>query len=398
PAGQVAFMVTGDAAEAAAYETLVAAFARAQPAARVELRHVPGQNEFRTRLVSDLAAGAPADVVLLNYRRYAEFAAGNAFVPVDRFLARSSVLRAADFYPDALRPFYWDGALVGVPQNLSSLVVYFNKSLFDRAGVAHPKDDWTWEGFLAAAVALTRAAERDGGVDSYGLGTEATLYRAAPFVWQNGGELATGANRPNGLALGHPAALDAIQWFVDLQVKHRVVPDAAAEQAERSEQRFLNGRTAMFLNSRRGVPTYRGVPSLDWDVAALPRGKRRAGILHADAYFLTAMSRSKDVAWALVEYANSVAGQAVVAATGRTVPSLKTVSRSDAFLDPTTRPRNSKAFLEAIPHLRAVPVMERWNDIEAILDEEIARAFYGRASTAEVIVAAERRSSQLFHL
>ena len=43
----------------------------------------------------------------------------------------------------------------------------------------------------------------------------------------------------------------------------------------------------MFLNSRRGVPTYREISGFDWDVAALPQGKQKAGILHADAYCLS---------------------------------------------------------------------------------------------------------------
>lgn len=88
---------------------------------------------------------------------------------------------------------------------------------------------------------------------------------------------------PTRLALDSPAAREAAQWFVDLQTRHRVVPDAVEEKSESSESRFLNGRLGMFLNSRRGVPTYRTITGFDWDVAALPRRKQRAGILHADA-------------------------------------------------------------------------------------------------------------------
>ena len=192
--------------------------------------------------------------------------------PLGPYLARASSSREADFYPEAIDPFRWQGELMCIPQNLSSLVVYYNKELFDDAGLPYPEDDWTWDEFLATAQALTQDIDGDGATDQYGLGTEASIFRVAPFIWQNGGELVVTERtaRPSASRSTHRPAREAIQWFVDLQVAHHVVPDAEAEAAEDSESRFLNGTTAMFLNSRRGVPTYREITGFDWDVAALP--------------------------------------------------------------------------------------------------------------------------------
>jgi multiple sugar transport system substrate-binding protein len=144
-------------------------------------------------------------------------------------------------------------------------------------------------------------------------------------------------------------------------VKHHVVPDAIQEAAEESESRFLNGRLGMFLNSRRGVPSYREIEGFDWDVAPLPQKKQRAGILHSDAYCMAAASDNKDAAWAFIEFANSVEGQTIVAKSGRTVPSLKAVAESPAFLDPTTKPSRARVFLDFTPDIRGVPIMETWS-------------------------------------
>jgi multiple sugar transport system substrate-binding protein len=394
--GTVSFMVFGEAAEYAAYKALVAAFQAGHPQVVVELVHVPGQSEYRQRLVTDLAAGTPPDVVLLNYRRYAEFAAKGALAPLGPYLAASLRLREAAFYPAALVPFRWAGTLMCLPQNLSSLVVYYNKTLFDRSGVPYPRADWGWADFVQTAVALTKDLDGDGARDQYGLGTDPTLFRLAPFIWQNGGELTEGGTGPTGLALSAPPAQVAVQWFVDLQTRHHVVPDAAAERALSSERRFLAGSTAMFLNSRRGVPAYREGAHFDWDVAPLPRGRYQVGLLHSDAYCLLAAAKHKTAAWAFIEFANSVDGQALVAASGRTVPSLRVVAESPAFLDPAAKPRASTIFLDVLPHVRAVPVMEAWTDIEAIVDEELARAFYGHASVGEALEAAAHRTRPLF--
>src|SRR5688572_7213030 len=185
----VSFMVFGDPAELAAYETLVAAFEEAHPAIDVELLHVPSQADYRQRLGTDFAAGTPADVVLINYRRYAPFAERGVLEPLEPYLEQSTLISEEDFYPETLEPFRYNGQIMCIPQNLSSLVVYYNKNLFDEAGVPYPADDWSWEQFLQTAQALTKDTDGDGAMDQYGLGTEASIFRVAPFIWQNGGEL-----------------------------------------------------------------------------------------------------------------------------------------------------------------------------------------------------------------
>lgn len=399
--GTVSFMVFGEPAELAAYQSLVAAFEAQHPDIVVELRHVPGQGDYRQRLAADFSAGAPPDVMLLNYRRFAQFADGG-LEPLGPYLAASDHLHESDFYAPTIESFTFDGQLWCIPQNVSSLVVYYNRDLFDAAGLAYPADDWTHDDFLAAAHALTldtsaslsSGLDGDGQIDQYGVGIEPNLFRLAPFVWQNGGDLVDDPVRPTRLTLDSPPALAAFQWFVDLQVEHHVVPDALAEAAESSESRFLNGRLAMYFNSRRGTPTYRTITTFQWDVAPLPTGQQSASILHSDGYCLAAKAPDKDAAWTLIEFANSVEGQTLVAGTGRTVPSLIEVAESPAFLDPghpegyRQPPAHSRVFLDTIPDLRRVPLLSTWAGVEETASREIERAFYGQASVEEAVASA----------
>lgn len=388
PAQSVSFMVFGDPAELAAYESLVAAFEDEHPGVDVDLSHIPDQGDYRQRLAAGFSAGDPPDVMLLNYRRFATFAAQGGLDPLGPYLAESEIIQESEFFTPTIESFRLDGELWCIPQNISSLVVYYNRDLFDAAGVSYPTDDWTRDDFLAAARTLTRDTDGDGDTDQYGAGIEASLFRLAPFVWQDGGEIVDDPANPTRLTLDSPGVLAAFQWFVDLQVKEGVVPDAVAESAEESEARFLNGRLAMFFNSRRGVPTYRTIESFQWDVAPLPRGEQAAGILHSDGYCMAAATANKEAAWTFIEYANSVAGQELVARSGRTVPSLRAVADSPAFLDPEQPPANSRIFVETIPVIRRVPVMTTWVAIEETANKEVERAFYGEASVEEAAAAA----------
>lgn len=392
----VSFMIFGGPEELAAYQSLVNAFHEAQTEVRVELRYVPDQAEYRRRLAADFSAGAAADVMLLNYRRFATFAGQGGLQPVGDYLAESVILNEVDFYPQVLESFRYEGDLWCIPQNMSSLVVYYNRDLFDAAGLPYPADDWTWEDFLQTAQRLTVDVDGNGRSDQYGAGIEPTLNRLAPFIWQAGGELVDNPENPTRLALDSPAAQSGLQWFVDLQTVHGVVPDALAQSAESNESRFLNGTLAMYFNSRRGVPTYRTITEFAWDVAPLPRGVREAGILHSDGYCLAASSKEKEAAWRFIEFANSSIGQELIAQTGRTVPSLRAVAESPAFLDPTRPPSRSHLFLDTIGTVRAVPVMANWPPIEDTASQDIEQAFFGRVSVQEAAETAVLRTQQFF--
>jgi multiple sugar transport system substrate-binding protein len=391
-------MVFGDPAERQAYLELVAAFEEAHPEVDVEITHIPSPSDYRTRLSTEFAAGSPPDVTLMNYRRYGAFVANGLLEPVGPYLADSQLIQPEDFFPVTIDAFTWDGVITCIPQNISSLLVYYNQDMFDAANLPYPADDWTWDDFVKTAVALTHDFDGDGRIDQYGLGVEPSLYRLAPFVWQNGGPIVNSEEFPTRLTITRPPAQAALQWFVDLRQVYGVVPDRVEEAAQDSESRFVAGTTAMFLNSRRGTPTYREIEGFVWDVAPLPRNRERAGVLHSDAYCLSSTTANKEAAWTFIEFANSFEGQTIVAGSGRTVPSLMAVAESEAFLDPTQLPARSRVWLDTASTIRLVPIISTWEEIESIASEEIERAFYGDISVEEAAGLIDTRTEEYFRL
>lgn len=115
---------------------------------------------------------------------------------------------------------------------------------------------------------------------------------------------------------------EAMQASLDLRDKHLVVPSDQEREAEDEPTRFLNGRLAMLMESRRETPSFRTIKTFDWDIAALPRHKQPAGILHSDAYCMTKRFNNKHATWRFLEFALGPEGQQITARLGRTVPSL----------------------------------------------------------------------------
>ena len=399
--------MSGAPEELAAFRTLAAAYEQAVPGADIQLVEASDAGDLITRLSTSIAGGVPPDIFLINYREYGQFAGKDAIEPIGEQLAASTTIKTDDFYPAPMEAFRWAGQQLCMPQNASSLALYYNRSLFQRYGVAEPRSGWTWTDLISTAAALTRDAngvmvkgtESEGTapkVDVYGLGVEPQIIRVAPFVWSNGGQFVDDAQKPSRFTFDQPQAREALKNFLELRIGYGVIPTDEEIEAEDAESRFANGRIAMLLQSRRVTPTFRTITAFDWDVAPLPTYAKTVSILHSDAYCITRGSTDKDGAWRFVEFAMGAEGQRIIAATGRTVPSNIEVSRSAAFLDPTKPPQNAKVFLDAIPTLQRVPTVSTWPEIEDVTNGILENALYRGDAIDDVIRDLDEQTRPLF--
>lgn len=396
--GEITFQAFGDAAEINVFKSVIAAYGEYNPNVKVNLLPIAAQGDHLTKLATDFAAGKPSEVFLINYRRYGQFAAAGVLEPLGNYLNDSLVVKASDYYTQSLNAFTYNGTLQCIPQNISSLTVYYNKDLFAKYNVPVPTSNWTWDQFLAAAQALTKDTNGDGKNDIYGVATDLQLIRLAPFIWSNSGELVDNYQTPTDLLLDSPEAQEAFQWLVDLQVKHHVAPTQAEAASQAGADRFLQGNLGMWLASRADTPTFRTIKDFVWDVAPMPMKDKPATILHSDAYCMAASisPEKKAAAWDFIQFAQGPVGQTVAAKLGRTVPSLRSVANSPAFLDPTQLPASSKVYLDAIPSIKGVPVHFRWGAIESAVNAEIERAFYGQATLKEATDTAIQKANAEF--
>ncbi len=408
--GSIRFLVFGDPPEINAYRTLIESFSREEPDIDVQLIEASDRDDLLARLSTSLAGGSPPDLFLMNYRFYGQFAARGVLEPLEPYADDSEAFEVDQFYPQAIDAFRWKGEVTCLPQNISSLVVYYNRDLFKRFGVPVPTNAMPWGEFVARAQQMTR--DKQGAVvrgadpdfpvagtvpaDIYGLGVEPTVIRLAPFVWSNGGDVVDDEEAPTRFTLDTPEAKQAIGEFFQLRSLHGVVPTDQEVESEDDESRFANGRLAMLLSSRRAVPTFREAAKFDWDIVSLPVFKEPAGILHSDAYCMTKASGAKDAAWRFVEYALGPEGARVVAQTGRTVPSLRSVAESDAFLDPSKKPANSRIFLDGIETIRRVPTISTWPEIEDASEGILENGMYLGKPVDEVVAELDEKTRPLF--
>jgi multiple sugar transport system substrate-binding protein len=143
------------------------------------------------------------------------------------------------------------------------------------------------------------------------------------------------------------------------------------------------------------VPALQEQRGLDFDVAALPVMGKVASVLHSDAYCVASAAKNTAAAAKFVGYVVGQQGQTLTALGGRTVPSLRSVATSPAFLSPTRPPASSHVFLDAIPHLRHTPVTPSWPEVEDVIGTQLQRAFEDDVPLDEVLAEIQKQADPL---
>ena len=129
------------------------AFEARQP--RIKVVYSPRPPQWQEKLTAALAAGTPPDVIAVFRDWFRTYQQQGLVLPLDQYM-RAARFDGDDFLGPVYRALNWAGKQVGVPQYYSTRCVYFNRDLFQQAGVPLPAEAWTHEQMVDAARRLTR--------------------------------------------------------------------------------------------------------------------------------------------------------------------------------------------------------------------------------------------------
>jgi multiple sugar transport system substrate-binding protein len=169
-----------------------------------------------------------------------------------------------DFYPSEREAATVDGKVVGVPALVDNLALVYNKQLFEDAGVPLPTADWTWEEFRAAAKQLSDPSDKTYGWAYVNDGSEDTVWRFLPLLWQAGGQLLN--DDDSAPAFDSDAGVEALTLLKDMAVTDRSV------YLDNGNGQYLNlfnsGKIAMLWTGPWDLSSINA--DVDYDVTLLP--------------------------------------------------------------------------------------------------------------------------------
>ncbi len=132
---------------------LAAAFMKLHPGVKVQILVVPATN-YDQKIQTMIAGGKPPDIFGSGDVQIPNIVSKNFALDLAPLVKRDNY-SLSDFYPQVVDGLTYDKKLVGLTDNWDTQVMYYNASLFKKAGIAAPTVSWTWDNFLAAANKLT---------------------------------------------------------------------------------------------------------------------------------------------------------------------------------------------------------------------------------------------------
>jgi len=327
-------------------------------------------NSDDEKLLALLATGQAPDVYQFGNESTPYLGASGAMIDLAPLMQKDKEFKLADYFPQAQKGYEYQGKQIGIIGGFTPIVIYYNKESFDKAGLAYPKDDWTWDEFLADAKKLT---VRSGGkVTQWGFITSQYKYLWLPWVWNNGADVLSPDGTKAAGYMDSQGVIDAVAWYAGLITKEHVAPSASDWKAMPGGDydKFLQGQAAMISSGHWAMISLKNSKfwnEKDVGVVDLPQKTARTTVLFESGVGITKDSKNPQAAWDFVKYWIGERNQKTKLITGIEIPGLMKTAADQAKLNDF-----EAAFGEAIKYGR-----QPWGSIitkESQFDDAISTA------------------------
>lgn len=296
------------------YENFILKFQDEHPEIKVEVSF-EAWDDYMTKLPTILAGGVIPDVIHQHMSIVQDYGQRGALLDLKPYMDRDGI-RPEDYIPALFDAFSNEGKVYAIPKDSAAWGVYYNKQMFDKAGVPYPSLDWTLDDFREMAIALT--IDRNGRpasdpkfdprrIKQWGFSwlvpTPTDSENARGFVRAFGGDWYNKDYTET--LITQPPVIDDFTFFHQLRCQHHAAPSPS--QALGQGDPFRSGLTAMavafhnmdFFCRQENV-------RFEYDVTYLPKGPGGQYVpVGASGWAIPAQAPHKEEAWELVKYLTS---------------------------------------------------------------------------------------------
>ena len=375
-------------------DQVIPIFEKKHPNIKVKFEYMPW-GQFRTKLLTELAANQAPDLWISDGVHFMNYAGRGAIMDLTDWINRDFNKKdflALDFPSDP------NGRIWGVPREIQATVLYYNKEMFNEAGLNYPDEAWDWNTLLSAAKKLTK--ENTNKRQQYGFHSQNWITAGwFNFIYQNKGQILDETRIKS--MLDQPETIEAVEFMVDMIHKHKVSPTGEVlEGAGALGGPFPAKLVAMHFNNSMQTSVFNKTKDLDYDTAILPKGKVRAVSYNANPFVINAKSSPEKAkaAWEFIKFfASTEEVQKMLAEGGYGIPILKRVIYSDSFMDAPTRPNSKLAFIEPLEkgYALSMDLNKCWGEWNNAINQSLSLAWMGEITAKEAMLKAHKKVQEI---
>ncbi len=366
---EITFQEQFNDAESAQIEKLLPLFNAEHPEITVKLVR-DNDTSYYDKLVTQITGGGGPDIARVEPPKAAQYVASGWAAPL------GDVIDQSEYFESTLEGMVVDGELYGVPQDVSTLALFYRTDLV-------PTPPTTWDELKDVCTTVTAA-----GKDGIGLFGGWGAYEFYPWLWQAGAEVLN--EDGTAAAFNSPEAAEALQLWVDLQAS--CMPDGMATATEDDlKPRFISGELAMFTSGAWSIQSLQdaGIEG-KWAVAPLPAGKQSASVLGGMNLIVLENSEHQEAAKTFISWLMSDEIQKQWASDLAFIPVKASLYDDPAFSDDA----NVSQFKQILADSKSRPTVPAAGDVDAALGNAVQAALAGTATAQEALDAAAAQANE----
>ncbi len=379
---------------------VMAAFQKANPNITVEFENIGKGADYYTKLNTLAAAADMPDVTYLAPHYVAIYASKNAIVALDDHM-KTAGIDPKVFYPKVLAFYQLNGKTYGIPIDAAAVATFYNKNMFDAAGVPYPQKGWKWTDLVTLGKKFVKDLDNDGKPDRYAVHL-ATSYWPIYLYSNTGHTVFDNYFKPTKYLMTQPDSVQALQEYHDMWLVHKIAPGRA--EMQQVADYFFAGKSAMNIIGSWNHPKYiQSIKDFDWNIAPLPLGRTGVEYQRGDgsAFCLSSASKSGKSAFQFIKFIAGPGGEGVniLLDKQQMLPAIRTMAESDRFLKPDPKFTGGKTLNKAAYFFGADnqfsmydPIHAAYEKIDSIHSAQLTEAEFGKVT---VKVAVERAAEQI---
>jgi multiple sugar transport system substrate-binding protein len=329
--------------------------------------HEPIPSDYYTQVQTQIAGGTGADLYWMDQNNMA-LASEGIFYPVNQCadVANAEPQTAgdlSDYYPGILAVNQIDGDTYGLPWIAQPVVLYYNRGLFEEAGIEEPQPGWTWDDFLEMGTALTQDTDGDGTVDQWGF-TNNGWPPPFIFAWQAGGELIS--SDFTSAPIDTPEFIEGFEFYLNTAYNPELSPSREVISEQGFGEMFKAGRIAMFMGG--AADDLDRVDGLDVGVIHVPAhpetGSTTTFAWNASTVINASTQHPEEACAALVALTEAIQNWKIVS------PRISHANVEHLVASEPRKEASAAAIIEASADMRALPIFGNYAEFDSVFWSE----------------------------
>lgn len=367
-------------------DQMIQLFEASHPNIKVKVETAPFDQYF-TKLQTLVAGGTAPDVFELNYENFVTYADKGLLLDLSPMMKADTTLNPDVYSERANSAFSYNGMQLGLPATFSTVVLYYNKDLFDKAGVAYPTNDWTWADAVEAAQELNDPAN---GV--WGLYSGVQFWEFYKKAAQNNCKFFN--DDKTEVLINSPECVETLQTMVDMVNKDNVIPSSADMAGQSDGDMFLAGKLAMDVSGIWMFGSYKDAP-FQWDIAVEPGMANKATHFFANGVSAFAATKHPAEAYEWIKFFTSDPEMANIRiAAGWELPALKDPTLFEDYLKQTP-PANRQVVIDSLEFAVVPPVIVRQSEMQDGINKLLEQVMLGELTSQEALDQAKTLLEEL---